>query len=41
MPPLARLLETARGTLRSSLRDLGLAVRKSVEEDEDDAIGPG
>jgi len=41
MPPLDRVLGTARGTLLGSLRDLGLAVRKSVAGDEDDAIAAG
>jgi hypothetical protein len=31
----------ARGMLRTSLRELGLSVRKSAEEDEHDAIVPG
>ena len=41
LTPRARVLGIARGSLRGSLCHLGLAVRKSVEEDEDDAIVPG
>jgi hypothetical protein len=41
LAPHARVLGIARGTLRVSPRELGLAVRESVEEDEDDAIVPG
>ncbi|HKI20396.1 MAG TPA: hypothetical protein VKA15_21080 [Isosphaeraceae bacterium] len=41
LAPRARVLGIARGTLRGSPRDLGLAVKKSVEDDEDDAIVPG
>jgi DNA-binding protein Fis len=37
----ARILGLSRPTLRMKLRELGLAVRKSVEGDEDDAIAPG
>jgi two-component system nitrogen regulation response regulator GlnG len=37
----ARVLGITRRTLRVRLRELGLAVRKSVEGDEDDAIVPG
>jgi hypothetical protein len=37
----ARVLGIARGTLRMSLRELGLAVTKSAEEDEDHAMVPG
>jgi len=36
----ARILGIARRTLRLRLRELGLSVTKSVEEDEDDAIAP-
>ncbi len=39
--PRARVLGIAWGTLRGSPRDLGLSVKKSVEEDKDDAIVPG
>ena len=41
LAPHTRVLGIARGTLRVSPRELGLAVRESVEEDEDDAIVPG
>jgi two-component system nitrogen regulation response regulator GlnG len=37
----ARMLGITRRTLRVRLRELGLAARKSVEADEDDAIAPG
>ena len=36
----ARILGIARRTLRLRLRELGLSVTKSVEEDEDDALAP-
>ena len=36
----ARILGIARRTLRLRLRELGLSVTKSVEEDEDDAHAP-
>ena len=36
----ARILGIARRTLRLRLREVGLSVKKSVEEDEDDALAP-
>jgi hypothetical protein len=37
----ARVLWIARGRRRGSAHELGLAVKKSVEADEDVAIDPG
>jgi hypothetical protein len=40
LAPRARVHGLARGTLRMSLHERGLAIGKTVEEDEDDGIVP-